>query len=81
MRPEMIWIGFLFLLEGIRESEIIKQAIGLAQIENCDPEYMMQVLVNLMVCIKNGNCELPIRNFKLVIETALQLIFTYRCLF
>lgn len=51
-------------LEGVRESEVIKQAIALSQIENCDPEYMMQVLVNLMVCIKNGNCELPIKNFK-----------------
>lgn len=50
--------------EGLRESEVIKQAIGLAQIEDCDPEYMMPVLQNLMVCIKNGNCDLPIRNFK-----------------
>lgn len=49
---------------GLRESEVIKQAIALAQIENCDPDYMAQVLVNLMICIKNGNCELPIRNFK-----------------
>jgi hypothetical protein len=50
--------------EGVRESEVIKQAIALAQVDNCDPEYMMQVLVNLMICIKNGNCELPIKNFK-----------------
>lgn len=54
----------LYPLGGLRESEVIKQAIALAQIENCDPDYMAQVLVNLMICIKNGNCELPIRNFK-----------------
>lgn len=49
--------------EGIRESEVIKQTIELSH-ENIDPDHMMQVLVNLMICIKNGNCELPIKHFK-----------------
>lgn len=60
----IIFLSECLLVEGIRESEIIKQAIGLGQIDNCDPDYMMQVLMNLMICIKNGNCELPIKNFK-----------------
>jgi CLIP-associating protein 1/2 len=54
----------LCLTEGVRESEVIKQAIALAQNENSEPEYMLQVLMNLMVCVKHGNCELPIKNFK-----------------
>jgi CLIP-associating protein 1/2 len=55
---------YLCLTEGIRENEVIKQAIALAQNENSEPEYMLQVLMNLMVCVKHGNCELPIKNFK-----------------
>jgi CLIP-associating protein 1/2 len=55
---------YLCLTEGVRESEVIKQAIALAQNENSEPEYMLQVLMNLMVCVKHGNCELPIKNFK-----------------
>lgn len=59
-------ICHFFFVEGVRESEVIKQVIGLAQLDHqtSDPEFMMQVLVNLMICIKNGNCELPIKNFK-----------------
>jgi len=49
---------------GLRESEVVKQTITIATLENNDPEYISQVLVNLMTCIRHGNCELPIKNFK-----------------
>ncbi|KAG5670591.1 hypothetical protein PVAND_000842 [Polypedilum vanderplanki] len=62
------------LERGLRESEVIKQTIGIATLENSDPEYVMQVLVNLMTCIKHGNCELPIKNFKQIMITLLKLI-------
>ena len=64
----------LFFLEGIRESEVIKQAIELSQ-ENIDHDHMMQVLVNLMICIENGNCELPIKHFKWVLIVIFEEIF------
>jgi hypothetical protein len=57
-------IRFIASVEGVRESEVIKQAIALAQIDNSDPDYMLQVLTNLMICIRHGNCELPIKSFK-----------------
>lgn len=52
-----------FILGGLRESEIIKQSIGLVSLES-DPEHIIQTLINLRTCIKYGNCELPIKNFK-----------------
>jgi hypothetical protein len=57
-------IYFLMDLGGLRESEVVKQAISIQSLENSDPEYISQVLVNLMTCIRHGNCELPIKNFK-----------------
>lgn len=48
----------------MRESEVIRLAVGLVQNENANPEFITQVLNNLMVCIKNGNCDLPMRNFR-----------------
>ncbi|CAO1428288.1 unnamed protein product [Diamesa tonsa] len=61
------------LEKGIRESEVIRQTIELSH-ENIDPDHMMQVLVNLMICIKNGNCELPIKHFKAIMVTLLKMI-------
>lgn len=56
-----------FFSGGIRESDIIKQAIVLATTESSDAEYVTQTMLNLRVCIKNGNCELLIKSFKYVI--------------
>lgn len=49
---------------GLRETEIIKQAINLGASEQSDPDHIIQAMVNLMTCIRHGNCELPIKNFK-----------------
>ncbi|CAH1728220.1 unnamed protein product [Chironomus riparius] len=59
---------------GLRESEVVKQTISIATLENSDSEYISQVLVNLMTCIRHGNCELPIKNFKQIMITLLKLI-------
>lgn len=56
----------LTITEGFKESDIIKAAIAL----NIDsqPEMVCQVLSNLCVCIKYGNCEIPKKHFKWVVK-------------
>lgn len=55
---------FPYFLEGLKESDIIKAAIILDLDSN--PEVVNQLLSNLSACIKHGNCELPVKNFKYV---------------
>lgn len=66
--------GELILDKGIRESDVIRQATALAQSESADPEYVVQILCNLSICIKSGNCELPIKNFKIIMKMLLKLM-------
>lgn len=48
--------------EGFKESDIIKATIALNK--DSQPEMVCQVLYNLCVCIKYGNCEIPKKHFK-----------------
>uniref|UniRef100_W4VRQ5 Putative microtubule associated-protein orbit n=1 Tax=Corethrella appendiculata TaxID=1370023 RepID=W4VRQ5_9DIPT len=64
--------GEILLEKGIRESEIVKAAILLSH--DTPPEQIEQVLTNLQVCIKYGNCQLPIKNFKAIMKMLLSLM-------
>ncbi|CRL07696.1 CLUMA_CG020652, isoform B [Clunio marinus] len=64
----------IVLENGIRESEIIKQAVALAHIENADTDYIVQVFLNLTTCIANGTCDLPKKYFKQIMITLLKMI-------
>ncbi|XP_062552161.1 CLIP-associating protein isoform X6 [Armigeres subalbatus] len=64
--------GELLVDGGVKENDIIKAAIVLSHETN--PETIVQVLENLQTCIKHGNCELPIKNFKAVMKMLLNLM-------
>ncbi|KXJ72138.1 hypothetical protein RP20_CCG018774 [Aedes albopictus] len=64
--------GELVVDGGIKENDIIKAAIILSH--ETSPETCVQVLENLQTCIKHGNCELPIKNFKAIMKMLLNLM-------
>ncbi|XP_055625223.1 CLIP-associating protein isoform X5 [Toxorhynchites rutilus septentrionalis] len=64
--------GELIVESGIKENDIIKVAIVLSHDTN--PEKIVQVLENLQTCIRYGNCELPIKNFKAIMKMLLNLM-------
>lgn len=47
---------------GVKESNIVKDSLDLTV--NMPHEHITQALANLSTCIKLGNCELPIKQFK-----------------
>lgn len=46
----------------MKESDIIRDAIALTV--NSPVEVAVQTLADMSTCIKLGNCELPIKNFR-----------------
>ncbi|XP_021695277.1 CLIP-associating protein isoform X2 [Aedes aegypti] len=64
--------GELIVEGGIKENDVIKAAIVLSH--ETSPETCVQVLENLQTCIKHGNCELPIKNFKAIMKMLLNLM-------
>lgn len=46
----------------MKENDVVKAAIILSH--DTSTEVIVQVLENLQTCIKYGNCEVPIKNFK-----------------
>ncbi|XP_065094586.1 CLIP-associating protein isoform X2 [Ochlerotatus camptorhynchus] len=64
--------GELVVDSGVKENDVIKAAIVLSHDTNT--ETIVQVLENLQTCIKHGNCELPIKNFKAIMKMLLNLM-------
>ncbi|XP_058839049.1 CLIP-associating protein isoform X2 [Topomyia yanbarensis] len=64
--------GELVLECGTKENDVIKAAIVLSHDTNS--ELVVQVLGNLQLCIKHGDCELPIKNFKAIMKMLLNLM-------
>ncbi|XP_053689926.1 CLIP-associating protein isoform X2 [Sabethes cyaneus] len=64
--------GELVLENGTKEQDIIKAAILLSH--ETSLETTVQVLENLKLCIKYGNCELPIKNFRAIMKMLLNLM-------
>ncbi|XP_055538190.1 CLIP-associating protein isoform X3 [Wyeomyia smithii] len=64
--------GELLLENGTKEHDVIKAAILLSHDTSSDTT--VQVLENLQTCIKYGNCELPIKNFKAIMKMLLNLM-------
>ncbi|XP_058466866.1 CLIP-associating protein isoform X3 [Malaya genurostris] len=64
--------GELIVESGIKENDVIKASILLSHDTN--QEMVVQVLGNLQLCIKYGNCELPIKNFKAIMKMLLNLM-------
>lgn len=64
--------GELVVENGVKENDIIKAAIILSH--DTHSEMTVQVLENLQTCIKYGNCELPIKNFKAIMKMLLNLL-------
>jgi hypothetical protein len=54
----------LNFIEGLKESDVVKQTIAMATLDNYTEEYAGQVLNNLKICIKYGNCEIENKHFK-----------------
>lgn len=54
--------AFLLVLDDVKENDVVKAAIILSH--DTSTEVIVQVLENLQTCIKYGNCEVPIKNFK-----------------
>lgn len=52
------------ILEGIRESEVVKQTIAMANLDSYNEEYAVTLMQNLKICIKFGNCEIENKHFK-----------------
>lgn len=50
--------------DGNLESDIIKSAMLIT--ENTPTEVVKRVIDDLAVCVRNGNCDLPIKHFKWV---------------
>lgn len=52
------------IIEGIKESEVVKQTIAMANLDSYNEDYAVTVLQNLKICIKFGNCEIENKHFK-----------------
>lgn len=66
--------GEIILENGLRESDIIRHACTLTP--EMPVEQLQQALLNLGVCIKRGNCELPNKNFRAIMKMLLNLLDT-----
>lgn len=64
--------AFLLVLDEVKENDIVKAAIILSH--DTSTEVIVQVLENLQTCIKYGNCEVPIKNFKAIMKMLLNLM-------
>ncbi|KAL5286274.1 CLASP1 family protein [Megaselia abdita] len=60
------------IFQNTRESDVIKAAIVLHA--DTDPKHVQEVLNQLSICIKYGNCQLPNQNFKAIIKMLLELL-------
>ncbi|XP_039448965.1 CLIP-associating protein isoform X6 [Culex pipiens pallens] len=64
--------GELIVENEVKENDIVKAAIILSH--DTSTEVIVQVLENLQTCIKYGNCEVPIKNFKAIMKMLLNLM-------
>lgn len=64
--------GELVVENDIKENDVVKAAIILSH--DTSTEVIVQVLENLQTCIKYGNCEVPIKNFKAIMKMLLNLM-------
>lgn len=59
-------IIMFYLQGGTQESDVIRETLAL--VITMPHEHIIQTLADLSTCIKLGNCEQPIKNFKYVIK-------------
>uniref|UniRef100_A0A8D8DXQ8 CLIP-associating protein n=2 Tax=Culex pipiens TaxID=7175 RepID=A0A8D8DXQ8_CULPI len=64
--------GELIVENDVKENDVVKAAIILSH--DTSTEVIVQVLENLQTCIKYGNCEVPIKNFKAIMKMLLNLM-------
>lgn len=64
--------GELIIENDVKENDVVKAAIILSH--DTSTEVIVQVLENLQTCIKYGNCEVPIKNFKAIMKMLLNLM-------
>ncbi|XP_013115418.1 CLIP-associating protein [Stomoxys calcitrans] len=64
--------GEMILQNGTHESEVIKQALGLTP--DMPVPQVQSSLVNLGLCIKGGNCELPNKHFRAIMKMLLNML-------